>query len=481
MPQKKTSESPALVWFRRDLRLEDNPALSAACESGRPLILLYIYETDSERPLGAAKKVWLHHSLKALSKSIDQKGAALILRDGPAEVILDEIVEQSGVEAVFWNRRYEADGIERDSNIKASLKEAGLTVETFNGSLLTEPWEIETQAGGYYKVFTPYWRAASQVIGPRIAANPPLNGPDKLMGYDGSLESDELELLPENLAWDEKIMSDWTPGEVGARERLKSFLDGPIQDYAEARNIPSNEQGTSRLSPHLSAGEISPRQIWQAGRDGKYNADKFLSEIGWREFFYVLLYHNPELANKNYKPDFDNFEWKNDKAALAAWTQGQTGYPFVDAGMRELWQTGWMHNRVRMVVASFLIKHLLIDWRKGEDWFWDTLLEADPASNSASWQWVAGSGADAAPYFRVFNPFGQGEKFDKDGDYVRKYVPELKDLPDKYLQTPWTAPKDVLETAGVILDKTYPKPIVEHKMARERALSRYKDSREVDR
>ncbi len=480
MTQEKTSDAPAIVWFRRDLRLADNPALMAAAETGRPLILLYIYETDLERPYGAAKNVWLHHSLKSLSKSIDDKGGKLLLREGPAEAVLDDIIEQSGAEAVFWNRRYEADGIERDSNIKASLKDRELDVETFNGSLLTEPWEVETQSGGYYKVFTPYWRAASQVVGPRMAANPPLEAPSSLTPFKKSLATDELELLPDSLDWDEKVMGDWNPGEDGAMKRLKSFLDGPVKDYTDARNIPSNTTGTSRLSPHLAAGEISPRQIWQAARDGKHDADKFLSEIGWREFSYVLLYHNPELAEKNYKPDFDKFEWRTDKKSLEAWTKGQTGYPFVDAGMRELWQTGWMHNRVRMVVASFLIKHLLIDWRDGEDWFWDTLLEADPAANSASWQWVAGSGADAAPYFRIFNPFGQGEKFDAEGDYVRKFVPELKDLPNKYIQTPWKAPKDVLEKAGVTLGKTYPEPLVEHKMARERALSRYKDSRNED-
>ena len=480
MTQEKTSKAPAIVWFRRDLRLSDNPALMAAVQSERPLILLYIYETNLDRPLGAAKKVWLHHSLKALSDSIEEKGAKLILREGPAEAILDDIIKQSGAEAVYWNRRYEADGIERDSNIKASLKEAGLSVKTFNGSLLSEPWEVKTQSGGYYKVFTPYWRAASQIVGPRVKAMPPMNPPQSLTPFKKKLAMDELGLLPKTLDWDDKIIADWQPGEAGAMKRLKSFLDGPVKDYKDARNIPSNTKGTSRLSPHLSAGEISPKQIWEAAREGKHNADKFLSEIGWREFSYVLLYHNPKLAEENYKSDFDNFEWKSDDKALEAWTKGETGYPFVDAGMRELWQTGWMHNRVRMVVASFLIKHLLIDWRDGEDWFWDTLLEADPAANSASWQWVAGSGADAAPYFRIFNPFGQGEKFDEEGGYVRKYVPELKDLPDKYIQTPWEAPKEVLEKAGVTLGKTYPKPIVEHKPARERALERYKNSRGED-
>ncbi len=472
------SKNPAIVWFRRDLRLADNPALMAGIESDRPLILLFIHETDSNRPMGGAKKVWLHHSLASLSKSIQDSGGKLIIREGPSSAVLDDIIDQTGADHIFWNRRYEADSIERDSDIKASLKERSLEVKTFNGSLLTEPWEIAPKSGGdYYKVFTPYWRAAAQVIGPRIASNPPLDAPSKLNGYDGNLGSDDIDWLPKNLDWDEKIIADWEPGEEGAKKRLTSFLDGPVSDYADERNIPSNKSGTSRLSPHLSAGEISPRQIWQASRDSGKNVDKFLSEIGWREFSYVLLYHNPELATENYKSDFDNFDWNDDEQAYLAWTKGQTGYPFVDAGMRELYQTGWMHNRVRMVVASFLIKHLLMDWRKGEDWFWDTLLEADPAANAASWQWVAGSGADAAPYFRIFNPFGQGEKFDKSGDYVREFVPELKGLPDKYIQTPWDAPKEVLAKAGIALGKTYPYPIVEHKKARERALAAYKDSR----
>jgi len=472
------SDSPVLIWFRRDLRLVDNPALMAGVETGRPLILLYIDETNIARPDGGAKRVWLHHSLLSLTQAIETKGGNLTLRRGPAEQIIDEILEQTGADTVFWNRRYEADGIERDSQIKASLKERGLSVKTFNGSLLTEPWEIAPKSGGdYYKVFTPYWRAAAQIAGPRVAENPPLAAPASLHGYKGNLGSDELDFLPANLDWDNKIMKDWQPGEVGAKARLDSFLSGPVNDYSDARNIPSNKIGTSRLSPHLAAGEISPRQIWQAAQESGQKVDKFLSEIGWREFSYVLLYHNPKLVSENYKPDFNKFDWAKDEAGLKAWQTGQTGYPIVDAGIRELWQTGWMHNRVRMVVASFVIKHLLIDWRDGEEWFWDCLLEADPASNAASWQWVAGSGADASPYFRIFNPFTQGQKFDKQGEYVREYVPELKGLPDKYIHTPWEAPKEVLAKAGVALGKTYPHPIVEHKFARERALAAYKETR----
>lgn len=472
------SDSSILIWFRRDLRLADNPALMAGVKSGRPLILLYIDETDAARPDGSAKRVWLHHSLVSLSDSITQKGSKLMTRRGPAEQVLDDIVDKTGAKTVLWNRRYDADGIERDSQIKASLKMRGFTVKTFNGSLLTEPWEISPKSGGdFYKVFTPYWRAASQVAGPRIAENPPLPAPDRLIPYPGDLDSDDLNFLADGLGWDDKIMKGWSVGEAGAAAKLHSFLAAPVNDYGDARNIPSNKVGTSRLSPHLAAGEISPRQIWKAALESGQNVDKFLSEIGWREFSYVLLYHNPKLASENYKPDFNRFEWASDEAGLEAWQKGQTGYPIVDAGLRELWQTGWMHNRVRMIVASFLIKHLLIDWRGGEDWFWDTLLEADPASNAASWQWVAGSGADASPYFRIFNPFTQGQKFDKQGEYVREFVPELKALPDKYIHTPWEAPKEVLAKAGIALGKTYPNPIVDHKFARERALAAYKESR----
>jgi len=269
----------------------------------------------------------------------------------------------------------------------------------------------------------------------------------------------------------------WNIGPEGAHKALTNFVDGPINDYAEARNRPDKKTGTSRLSPHLAFGEISPREIWQKCHETPTQRDKYLAEIGWREFSYVLLFHNPKLASKNFKADFDNFEWEENTDALKAWQKGMTGYPFVDAGMRQLWQTGWQHNRVRMVTASFLIKHLLIDWREGEKWFHDTLVDADPASNAASWQWVAGSGADASPYFRIFNPFTQGEKFDPEGDYVREFIPELAKLPKKYIHRPWEAPQNILDYANVKLGETYPKPIIDHKFARERALAAYKKSR----
>ena len=466
--------SPIIIWFRRDLRLADNPALNAGVKSDRPLILLYIQDTDAGRREGGAKNIWLHHSLQSLSKDIAARGGQLILRQGLAKTILDEFIKETGASAVYWNRRYTENGREIDGAIKTDLKTRGLEAQSFNANLLTEPWKIQTKTGGFYKVFTPYWRAVrSQLI-----VDPALPAPDELINYQAdSVELIDLRLRPKNLNWDKTIMQGWQAGEAGAKNRLDSFLDGPVVDYDEQRNIPSNESGTSRLSPHLAHGEISPRQIWHAAMQSGKNTDKFLSEIGWREFSYVLMYHVPKLASENFKPTFDAFKWNEDVDALERWKHGQTGYPFVDAGMRELWQTGWQHNRVRMVCASFLIKHLLQDWRKGEAWYWDTLLEADPASNAASWQWVAGSGADASPYFRIFNPFSQGEKFDPEGDYVRKYVPELAKMPKKYIHRPWDAPDNILDYAEVKLGQTYPKPIVEHKFARERALAAYKATR----
>lgn len=473
-------KTPVLLWFRNDLRLSDNPALCAAVDTGQPIIAVYIRETDALRPRGAAGDYWLHHSLNALQKDIEGLGGVLSFKRGKAREIIEQAIETHGVSAVFWNRRYDKGGRAVDEALKSALKKQDITVQSFNGNLLTEPWEVETKSGGYYKVFTPYWRAARD----RLSENPhktePSHTPDSLEPFK-DFESEALsdwDLLPTQPDWGSKMNPYWTPGSKGARQSLKDFLDGPVERYSEDRNRPDVENGTSHLSPHLAFGEISPREIWTACRDDEAKAEKFLSEIGWREFSYVLLYHNPELPRENYKSDFDDFAWEEDAAALERWQHGQTGYPFVDAGMRQLWATGWQHNRVRMVTASFLIKHLLIHWKEGEAWFWDTLVDADPASNAAGWQWVAGSGADASPYFRIFNPFTQGEKFDPKGDYVRKYVPELKDLPNKYLNRPWEAPDHVLKKANVVLGKTYPKPIVDHKTAREKALSAYKASRD---
>jgi deoxyribodipyrimidine photo-lyase len=469
--------APSLVWFRHDLRLGDHPALDAAIKRGGKLVLLYILEDDAARQPGAARKVWLHHSLKSLANDIQSRGGRLILRKGKAETVIKTVVEESGAEAIFWNRRYHEKDRDRDRDIKTDLKEQGLTVESFKGNLLVEPWEVSTKSGGPYRVFTPFWRAAKAQLDVAGA----LPAPDRLDCLPGNVGSDDLDdwaLLPTQPDWGSKMLAHHTPGETGAMERLKAFLAGPIEDYADGRNRPDKDL-TSRLSPHLAHGEISPRQIWNACKGNDVTSQKFLTEIGWREFSYTLLFYNADLATQNFAQGYETMAWEHDEQVIDRWAKGQTGYPFVDAGMRQLWETGWMHNRVRMVVASFLIKHLMIDWRDGEDWFWDTLLEADHAANAASWQWVAGTGADAAPYFRVFNPFGQGEKFDPNGDYVRRWVPELKDMPKKYIHQPWTAPKSVLQDAGVTLGETYPEPIVDHKQARERVLAAYKEARAV--
>lgn len=469
-----STQNPSIVWLRNDLRLGDHPALAAAIDRGGPLILLYILEADTARKDGGARRVWLHHSLRALKADIEDRGGSLVLRQDNAASVIDDLIEETGAEALFWNRRYHESDRNRDAAIKDDLKERGLSVESFKGNLLVEPWEVKTKAGDPYRVFTPFWRAAKAGLN----VEEPIAAPEKLDCVKG-VKTDALDdwgLLPRRPDWGSKMLTYHTPGEAGAAQRLKDFLDGPIEDYAEGRDRPDKDL-TSRLSPHLAHGEISTRQIWDACKDNEFTSRKFLSEIGWREFSYTLLFYNPKLATKNFNDGYEAMAWDHDAQAFEAWAQGRTGYPFVDAGMRQLWETGWMHNRVRMVVASFLIKHLMIDWRDGEDWFWDTLLEADHASNAASWQWVAGTGADAAPYFRVFNPFGQGEKFDPNGDYVRKWVPELKDLPNKYIHQPWTAPKEVLGKAGVALGQNYPEPIVDHKQARERVLEAYKAAR----
>lgn len=465
-----TTSPPTLLWFRQDLRLSDNPALIAATRKG-PVIPVYIL--DDEAPgqwkRGGASRWWLHHSLAALDADLQKLGSRLILRRGPALKVLQSLIGETGANAIHWNRQYEPWAIARDTRIKEQLRAQNLHTESFNASLLREPWEMKTGTGGPYRVFTPFWRAVR-------ADMPSLDlpqAPRQVPGPASWPTSEPLaswKLLPTKPDWATGFGPLWTPGERGARKRLDAFLSKALDGYASNRDRPDIE-ATSRLSPHLHFGEISPRQVCKAamaqaqsqGKEG--GADKFMSEVGWREFSYHLLYHFPHLPERNYREAFDAFPWNDDDTAFRKWTRGQTGYPIVDAGMRELWTTGYMHNRVRMVAASFLIKHLLIPWQRGEAWFWDTLLDADLANNAASWQWVAGSGADAAPYFRIFNPVMQGEKFDTAGTYVRRWIPELKDCPDRFIQRPWEAPD--------FTSLRYPAPIVEHTMARDRALKAF--------
>lgn len=475
------TERPALVWLRNDLRTEDNPALYAARETGAPVIPVYILDDDAPHGPGAASRWWLHHSLTSLEVSLAKAGTKLILRRGDSADTLRSLVEESGAAHVFWNRRYYAKHIAVDKTLKNEFTHSGLEVETFNGSLLREPWEVKTGSGGPYRVFTPFWKALKQMGPAHAGTRPNLR---KIIGPDKSHKSDKLsdwELLPVKPNWAEEIEQNWRPGEQGARDRLNRFLNKTIDDYAAGRDHPDKDF-TSRLAPHLAFGEISPLQIWTATHDkmasGKISdqaAMKFLSELAWREFSYNLLFHNENMPEKPLRENFADYPWRDDQEGLEAWQKGLTGYPIVDAGMRQLWRTGWMHNRVRMIVASFLIKDLLIPWQEGEAWFWDTLVDADLSNNSANWQWVAGCGADAAPYFRIFNPVTQGEKFDPDGNYVREFVPELKKLPKKYIHNPWKAPDEALHKADIKLGKTYPFPIIDHARARERALEGYKE------
>ncbi|CAM6000371.1 unnamed protein product [Sphagnum balticum] len=481
------TSTATILWFRQDLRLSDNPALLEAVAKGAPIIPLYIYSDHQESwPMGAAQRWWLHYSLEELAQSLEKMGAKLVLRRGQAQKVLRELIDEVGADAVFWNRCYEPYAIKRDTAIKEQLKKDGIQVESFNASLLYEPWEVQNKSGKPFQVFTFFWKAALALRDPL----PPKT--TKAITSPGQFPKSEtlasFELLP-TIDWAKTIQNTWKPGEAGAQERLKDFLKTAVFDYLEGRNRPDFD-GVSRLSPYLHFGEISPRQCWQAVKealdevppkqraDAAKNVEVYLRELGWREFGYHLLYHFPETTHAPLHKEYQNFPWMPNDRLLKAWQKGRTGFPMVDAGMRQLWATGWMHNRVRMIVASFLVKDLLINWVDGAEWFWDTLLDADLASNSLGWQWAAGCGADAAPYFRVFNPITQGQKFDPDGQYVRKWVPELSKLSSKWIHEPWKAPPLELQAAGVELGENYPEPIVDHAQARIRALAALKAMKE---
>lgn len=464
-------QSRVIIWFRQDLRLSDNPALTAAL-AHKDVFPIYILDNNNADVFapGAASRWWLHHSLLALSQSLHGK---LNLYQGDASRIILELCQRFSISSVYWNRNYDASSVSRDTDIKNELLRQGIQATSFNGSLLHEPWTVLKKDGSPYKVFTPYHRQASirdvnEIPLPRLEKKS-----SSFQFDDQSVDLDAFELLPQ-VNWASSFHTCWTPGEDGARLSLERFLANGLDEYKNGRDYPALET-VSKLSPHLHFGEISAKQINYAllTVPADDNSEHFKREIRWREFSYYLLFHWPNLPKKNLKTNFDHFQWKNNPDELTRWQQGLTGYPLVDAGMRELWQTGTMHNRVRMITASFLIKNLLIDWRLGAQWFWDCLVDADLASNSASWQWVAGCGTDASPYFRIFNPVTQGEKFDAEGEYTKRYVPELKNLPKKYLFRPWEAPSDVLEKAGVILGQNYPSPVVDIRASRIRALDTY--------
>ena len=466
---------PVLLWFRQDLRLHDNAALHAALETGQPIIPLYIFDESSagEFALGGAARWWLHHSLAALDDALKARGASLVLRRGPADEVLKSIVSETGARAVFWNRRYEPHFIEQDKAIKKDLSADGCSGHSFSARLLFEPWDIQNKQDEPYKVFTPFWRRCLEVADVGSALPVPKHIPTA-EAMPSSEALDRFELLPTAPDWAGGLRESWTPGEAGALDRLDAFVDSGARHYKSERDRP-DKPSTSRLSPHLRFGEISPRLIWHRVQDNVAGGhrEKYLAELGWREFSYHLLFHFPNITDTALRPEFSEFPWQDNPEQLRAWQRGRTGFPIVDAGMRQLWHTGWMHNRVRMIVASFLIKDLLIPWQTGAAWFWDTLVDADLASNSASWQWVAGCGADAAPYFRIFNPILQGKKFDPDGAYVRTWVPELKDLPNACVHEPWRADTELQEQGSGSSLADYPAPIVDHNSARKRALGAY--------
>lgn len=460
----------SVVWFRQDLRIHDQPALAAALALKGSVVPVYIWSPEEEGnwPPGAASRWWLHHSLMALQKDLQGLGLTLVIRQGKSLQQLQTLIKETGAQHLFWNRRYEPWTIQRDAAIKATLRDQGIDVHSSNSHLLFEPWTISNRQGKPFQVFTPFWNSClAKLIAPPLP--PPstcLKGTPKI----SSLQVQDLDLLP-HIAWDSGLKQAWKPGSAGSSDMLERFLQEPILEYSDHRDRPDLE-GVSKLSPHLHFGEISPRMIWQAVKQRcKNKGDPYLRQLGWREFAHHLLFHFPHTAEAPLHHKYAAFPWIQNQAWLKAWHKGLTGYPIVDAGMRELWTTGWMHNRVRMIVGSFLVKDLLLDWREGARWFWDTLVDADLANNTLGWQWVAGCGADAAPYFRIFNPTLQGEKFDPQGHYVKRWVPELSRLPLRWLQNPWKAPEDVLKESGIILGKTYPKPIVDHDVARTRALA----------
>jgi len=494
MSRGKPTSTATILWFRQDLRLQDNPALGAAVARGGPVIPVFIWDEAGEGDWapGGASRWWLHHSLAALDAALRERSSRLLVRRGDSATVLADLIKSTGATAVYWNRRYEPAAIARDTALKANLgpvpvagvADPGPHVEakSFNAALLFEPHTIKNKSGGPFQVFTPYWRHCLTL---------PVEEPGKLRAGDlpaparwpKSAELGDLGLRPA-IKWDTGLAATWQPGEAGAQARLTRFVKA-MSSYADGRDQPAAD-ATSGLSPHLHFGEIGPRQVWAAVRaagkgSGVFPPHRggqvFLKELGWREFAHHVLYHFPATPRQPQRPEFAAFPWRRDARHLRAWQRGQTGYPIVDAGMRQLWATGGMHNRVRMVVASFLVKHLRLSWQEGPAWFWDTLVDADLAANTLNWQWSAGCGADAAPYFRIFNPVLQGRKFDPDGEYVRRWVPELARLPAEFIHQPWEVPMDVLAEAGLTLGRDYPHPLVDHAEARAAALAALKTMR----
>ena len=467
-----SASSPLIVLFRSDLRLADHPALAMAARSGRPVIPVFVLDEGNRHAMpGAASCWWLHHSLERLAAALATVGSRLILRRGNAARVLPDLVRETGAGGIMASRSHEP----RQRAVERLVAESGVGLKLFPGNHLFEPGTVLTQTGAPYRVFTPFHRACLDAPAP----DAPVAAPAALAAPGHWPASDTLAdwgLLPAAPDWAGGLRESWTPGEAGAAHRLEAFLDRTAAGYADARDIPAGD-GTSRLSPHLHFGEVSARQVWHAAIHhpdaGGAGIAAFLREVMWREFSCHLLHHFPEMTHRPLRREFESFPWEHDDESLRAWQRGETGYPIVDAGMRQLSRTGWMHNRVRMIAASFLVKDLRLDWRLGAAWFLDTLVDADAANNSSGWQWVAGCGTDAAPYFRVFNPALQARKFDPEGRYVRRWIPELGNVPDPYVAEPWTMTPARRETMGLRLGQSYPDRIVDHVEARKRALAAF--------
>jgi deoxyribodipyrimidine photo-lyase len=470
-----------LIWFRQDLRLEDNAALALAIQEGAPVIPLFIFAPEEEFPWdpGGAARWWLHHALRDLDRQLRDKGSRLIVRraggDQGSLDVLQQVARETGAEAVFWNRRYEPGIIMRDAAVEKALCAQGLHVESANSSVLFESHQIENKSGKPFQVFTPMWRHYQKLEMPAVVKVPlsRLASPKKWPKSD-SIES--LALLP-TISWDRGFADHWgTPSRKVCLRRFRKFIKSGAEAYPDQRDLPA-EPGTTQLSPYLHFGQVGPRELWKAFAEAPNHSENFstgvMRQLIWREFAHHLLFHFPHTPLKPLRPEYELFPWEPEEPFLVAWQRGETGYPIVDAGMRQLWQTGWMHNRVRMIVGSFLVKHLLQPWQDGAQWFWDTLVDADLANNTMGWQWIGGCGADAAPYFRIFNPITQGEKFDPRGAYVRRYLPELGKLPDAFVHKPWEMGDLELKGCGVVLGRDYPEPIIPHSEGRRRALDAF--------
>lgn len=474
---------PVVVWIRNDLRFHDNPAIFEACSLGQPVILLYIFDTDPRAPscAGSASRVWLEQSLENFGPRAMQRGFGWVIREGSTCDVLKAVLRESMATHLFWNRRYEPLASANDLEIQEILESEGVSVRTFRGNLLVEPGQLLNKKGGPFQVFTPYWQAFEEAR-PDTAEAPEVYSELACPIQLPSLTPRELPLCPKHLQWPHQILSEWQVGEVHALEVLKHFCQNGLTEYAIKRDHPACGV-TSRLSPYLHFGEISPRRIWNAVLDWTRHhaeqttiaqADAFLRQLGWREFAHSVLYNFPFLVEEPFREEFRKISWRTDEHELKAWRFGKTGIPIVDAGMRQLWLTGWMHNRVRMITASFLVKHLLHSWKEGQAWFWDTLVDADLANNTYGWQWVTGCGIDPAPFFRIFNPVVQGQRFDPEGAYVRQYVPELCLVPSDLIHHPWDASAEDLASWNVHLGVNYPKPIVGIAEGRDRAMKAFR-------